>query len=464
MKDAVLTAEPRRLLFVFAHPDDEALGAGATIAHYVRRGDEVTIVTCTRGERGDVIPERLAHLADDQAALAAHRDLELRDALMALGVTRHAYLGTVEARQAGKPVRMYRDTGMTTAADGSPRLPQQIDPESLCAADLAEVAGDIAAVIEQISPDVIVTENSYGGYGHPDHIRVHDAVMAALRMCAEEAVPRGVFVLEHPARVTARAAAEVRDAGVFTPLPAVPRAVIADKFIDVVIADEDVRPAKEAALRAHVTQLDLRATQIGHSDGRGELLTATEYFREVGGAITRPSPRPTTDFFDGWDDVDLREDGALINGRSGAVLGRPVKARTDILTVVAFIIVGIVLGATAAAGHRATFSVGSTAVPVGFVLTLAAIILGHVAVRITTLSRLPAAGLAAGTIVAIAILNLTGPGGSVLFPAQNLVAVDGTLTAVDNVASIVWITVAALSASLIAAWPRLGSTAMVAKR
>lgn len=266
----MFSSTPRKLLFVFAHPDDETLGAGATIAHYVSLGDEVTVLTCTRGERGDVIPERLAHLAEDPAALAAHRDLELREALMALGVTRRAYLGSAEARKPGKAVRMYRDSGMETGPDGAPRLPASVDPESLSVAPLVEVAGDIAEVIRQIRPDVIVTENAYGGYGHPDHIRVHDAVFAALDDCSEDELPRGVFTVERPARVTARAAARVRERGTFHPVPHNPRAVTPDKLIDVAIDDPEMLAKKTKALQAHTTQLDVRDGEFGHSDGRGE--------------------------------------------------------------------------------------------------------------------------------------------------------------------------------------------------
>lgn len=464
MKAAVHTTTPRRILFVFAHPDDETLTAGTTIAHYARSGDDVIVITCTRGERGEVIPERLAHLADDPAALAAHRDLELREALAALGVTKHAYLGSHEARQLGAGVRMYRDTGMETAQDGTPRLPGRIDPESLCAAPLDEIAGDIASVIEREQPEIIVTENAYGGYGHPDHIRTHDAVVAALTLLDDDDMPSGLFVAEHPARVTAQRAAAVRERGTFKPSPVNPRAVIADKLVDVTIHDPETRIAKTNALRAHGSQLDVRDGEFCHSDGRGETIEATEYFREIGGRITRADARSTSDFFVGWDRVFVRADGTMLNARTGTILARPVNRGRDAVTFALAIVLGIVLGAIAAVGHRATLTAGDAEIPVGFSLTLITILLAHIAVRLVSLGRLPVVGLAVGTVTAIAVLTMAGPGGSVIFPAKNIVLADGNLQAVDNTTGMIWLFLAVVTPIIVALWPSVGASSMLPRR
>lgn len=456
--------EPRSLLFFFAHPDDETLGAGVTIAHHVRRGDTVTVVTCTRGERGDVIPERLAHLRDDPVALAAHRDIELRDALRALGVTRHAYLGSAEARAAGKAVRMYRDSGMELAETGRPRLPANLDSESLCAAPIDEVATDIAAVIDQVRPDVIVTENAVGGYGHPDHIRVHGAVLQALALTDDDVLPRGVFVIERPAGVAKASAAEVTAAGTFTPIPATAPYVVRDVDIDVIVHDPVAREAKEQALRAHGTQVVVTDGQVGHSDGRGEPISATEYFREISGGVTRPGRAPADDFIEGWNIVIVGENGELVDQSTGAVLGRPVNRGRDVLAAIVFLIGGIALGAVAAVTHRSTITLDNVDIPVGFVVTLIALIAVPLTIRFHTLSRIPVSFLTIGALAAIGLLTLEGPGGSVIFPAVNVVSVNGTLQAVNNVASLVWLGIAALSLTVVAIWPRTIGPRLVAER
>lgn len=455
---------PRRYLFVFAHPDDESLGAGATIARLTRQGDQVTVLTCTRGERGDIVPAHLAHLAADPEGLAAHRDLELRDALMALGVTRRAYLGSAEARASGRAIRMYRDSGMVWSPGRIPVLPEPLDPESLCAADPDEVADDIAAVIEQVAPDVIVTENARGGYGHPDHVLVHEAVLAAAGRRPAGDRPFGVFVIERPARVAASAAKSVAAHGRFSPIDGDRRDAAAAADIDVVVEAPESLDAKTAALRAHRTQLLVVDGEVGHSDGRGEPISATEYFREVGGLIVRPSSRPLGDFLDGWDPVETRSDGTRANARTGEVLVRPRRLARDVLLLVVSASGGIVLGAVAAVAHRATLSSGELALPIGFVVSLLAILLCHTAVRLLSASRVPLVGLAIGTLAAIAGLASLGPGDSVIFPAQDVVVQDGVVTGVANVASVVWLAAASIVVAVVVVWPRVGARTVLPER
>lgn len=153
-----------RLLFVHAHPDDESLGTGATIAHYVARGADVRVVTCTLGEEGEVIGDRWAELAVDRAdQLGGYRIGELTAALQALGISEPSYLGG-----AGR----WRDSGMS----GTPQRHRQrfID------ADEREVVGALVAVIRAQRPHVVVTYDPRGGYGHPDHIHTHRVTMAAV--------------------------------------------------------------------------------------------------------------------------------------------------------------------------------------------------------------------------------------------------------------------------------------------
>src|SRR5690349_12854877 len=156
--------ESPRLLFVHAHPDDETLTTGATIAHYAARGAQVCVVTCTLGEEGEVIGERWAQLAVDHAdQLGGFRIAELSAALSALGLDGPVFLGG-----AGR----WRDSGM----EGTPPRHWQ----RFVDADPREAVGALVAIIRELRPHVVVTYDAVGGYGHPDHIHVHDVTMAAV--------------------------------------------------------------------------------------------------------------------------------------------------------------------------------------------------------------------------------------------------------------------------------------------
>ena len=124
--------EPERVLFVHAHPDDETLATGATIATLVDAGAFVSVLTCTRGELGEVIPAELAHLGGEE--LGEHRLGELRTALSVLGVTDHRVLGEPNARWEGRGPRRYLDSGMVWGSAGAEPVPSP-DGRSLSAAE-----------------------------------------------------------------------------------------------------------------------------------------------------------------------------------------------------------------------------------------------------------------------------------------------------------------------------------------
>jgi N-acetyl-1-D-myo-inositol-2-amino-2-deoxy-alpha-D-glucopyranoside deacetylase len=152
----IMPRNPERcLLLVHAHPDDESIGTGATMARYAAQGVRVTLVTCTLGEMGEIIPPALRHLTPD--ALGEYRIGELNAACDALGVDDHRFLGG--------PGR-WRDSGMmgTRAND---------DPRCFWQADVDEPAGLLADVIREVRPDAIVSYDANGFYGHPDHIQAH---------------------------------------------------------------------------------------------------------------------------------------------------------------------------------------------------------------------------------------------------------------------------------------------------
>src|SRR5260221_10072364 len=148
------SAKDRRLLLVHAHPDDESIGTGATMAKYVNEGAGVSLVTCTLGELGEIIPPELSDLAwDKQNKLGEYRIGELDAACAALGVTDHRFLGG-----AGR----WRDSGMMGE-------PSNEAPGCFWQADVDEAAAALLEVIREVRPQVMVSYDANGFYGHPDH-------------------------------------------------------------------------------------------------------------------------------------------------------------------------------------------------------------------------------------------------------------------------------------------------------
>jgi N-acetyl-1-D-myo-inositol-2-amino-2-deoxy-alpha-D-glucopyranoside deacetylase len=164
-------------LFVHAHPDDETLTTGLTMAAYASRHHDVHVLTCTLGEQGEVIPPALAHLgANIDDTLGPWRREELRAAMSVLGVT-HAVLGEDPGRGVAS---RYRDSGMAGSASAQ-------HPDAFVRADPGEAAAMVAAHIRALRPDVVVTYDPQGGYAHPDHIQTHQVTRAALVALSAEA-------------------------------------------------------------------------------------------------------------------------------------------------------------------------------------------------------------------------------------------------------------------------------------
>src|SRR6478609_7812612 len=151
----------QRLLLVHAHPDDESIATGATMARYVAEGRGVTLVTCTGGEMGEILVPELEHLAADRDdGLGEHRRGELEAAMKVLGVTDHRYLGGF-----GR----YRDSGMEWHDDGHAVPGRDVPENAFWHADLTEAATQLVEVIRELRPQVLVTYDQFGHYGHPDH-------------------------------------------------------------------------------------------------------------------------------------------------------------------------------------------------------------------------------------------------------------------------------------------------------
>ncbi len=165
-----------RLLLVHAHPDDETIGQGATMAKYVAEGRGVTLVTCTAGEMGEILVPELEHLAADRDdGLGEHRRGELEAAMKELGVHDHRFLGGFGT---------YRDSGMKWHEDGHAVAADDVHANAFWNADLTEAANHLVEVIREVRPQVLVTYDEFGGYGHPDHIQAHRVATYATALAA----------------------------------------------------------------------------------------------------------------------------------------------------------------------------------------------------------------------------------------------------------------------------------------
>lgn len=237
-----------RLLFVHAHPDDETLATGVALAHHAARGDDVHVLTCTLGEEGEVIPAHLAHLEGAAGdPLAAHRRVELEGAMASLRVTHHL-LG---AASGGTPTT-YRDSGMVGSAAAS-------HPRAWCAAPLPEAAAAVGEVLGTLRPDVVVTYDATGGYGHPDHVRTHEATVLAV---ASQPVAPALYAVLTPRSWAVQDRAWLAehvpaDRGLVVPGPGDPFAtsVVDDALVTHAVIDPSVVPAQAEALRSHETQV-----------------------------------------------------------------------------------------------------------------------------------------------------------------------------------------------------------------
>jgi N-acetyl-1-D-myo-inositol-2-amino-2-deoxy-alpha-D-glucopyranoside deacetylase len=262
----------RRMLLVHAHPDDESIGTGATMAKYATEGAAVTLVTCTLGELGEVIPPELAHLAwDAGGGLGRHRIAELAAACNALGVADHRFLGG-----AGR----WRDSGMMGT-------PSNDWPGSFWRADLDEAARALLAVITDVRPQVLVTYDDNGFYGHPDHIQAHRVAWRAFEMADgiiskfyATAVPKSVLA-EAMALMDDRSTASSELAGTdFTEVESVDGLPFGtdDANVTTRIDAADYLDAKLAAMRAHATQIAVDSPFFALSDMIGQRALGTEYY------------------------------------------------------------------------------------------------------------------------------------------------------------------------------------------
>jgi N-acetyl-1-D-myo-inositol-2-amino-2-deoxy-alpha-D-glucopyranoside deacetylase len=393
-------ARTEHVLFVHAHPDDETITTGGTIASLVASGASVTVVTCTRGELGEVLPDDLAALRGDEAALAVHREGEIAEAMRELGVRDHRFLGDPEARTAGLPSRAYRDSGMVWRADGVAGPTPDLHPAAFCAAEFGEVVSDLSAVVESVRPTAIVSYDEDGGYHHPDHVRANRVAVRVARLAE---VP--YFAVLSGAGQAEGAEAE---------------ALAADDSV----LSLDVRaatPRTIAALRRYRTQLevvDLPGGRAGvrYPHGAVDPVPTVESFRSVAAPAEAASASTTSELAD-----------MTRGGRAGTLL----------LALAA----GAVFGAIGTVGHQVTTTVAGAPLWTGLVVSLvmaAALVAGF---RLVFRSRAVAVAAALGLYLAIGAFSQPGAGGSALVPA--------------NLPGYGWAFGPAVVAMIVLAWPTL---------
>jgi N-acetyl-1-D-myo-inositol-2-amino-2-deoxy-alpha-D-glucopyranoside deacetylase len=286
----------RRLLLVHAHPDDETINNGATMARYVAAGDSVTLLTCTLGEQGEVLVPELAQLAADQAdQLGGYRISELRAAMDALGVEDIRFLGG-----AGR----YRDSGMMgTPANGHPR--------AFWNADLDEAVAHAVAVVREVRPQVLVTYDENGGYGHPDHIQAHRVAMAAVDAAAapgyrpdlgEAWDVAKVYWCCYPRSVLQQGIDAMAAAGDDTFFEGVTSADdipfgVPDDVVTAAVDGTGFVRQKDSAMRAHPTQIMVDGPFFALSNNLGLEVLGIEYYRLVKGKRGPAGSGP-----EGWED------------------------------------------------------------------------------------------------------------------------------------------------------------------
>ena len=268
----------KRLLLVHAHPDDETIGNGVTMAKYATAGTQVTLVTCTRGEEGEVLLSALANLASDKDdKLGEQRIIELKNAMHELGIKDYRFLGA--------PNKKWRDSGMMGT-------PQNDRNDVFWQTDLDEAALELVKIILETKPQVLITYDEFGGYGHPDHIKAHRVAMRA----AELAIDQGwqiskIYWNTTPRSVVQEGIEKMKEVGSdFFGAESVEDLPWAkpDELVTTVINAPEFVPQKLAAMKAHATQISIDGPFFALSNNLGLEVWGDEYYTLVKGEVAAP--------------------------------------------------------------------------------------------------------------------------------------------------------------------------------
>jgi N-acetyl-1-D-myo-inositol-2-amino-2-deoxy-alpha-D-glucopyranoside deacetylase len=264
-----------RILLVHAHPDDETINNGATMAKYAAGGAHVTLVTCTRGEEGEVLVPGLSHLASsDQDKLGIHRESELALAMKELGVTDFRFLGS--------PSVKFRDSGMMGTEPNN-------RADVFWQADIDHAAQYLVEVIEEIKPQIMITYDEIGGYGHPDHIQAHRIAMRASEI-ADWKIQK-IYWNTMPKSVLAEGIAKMKEIGSdFFGAETVDDLPFAkdDEFVTTLVDGSKFVDQKLAAMKAHETQIALDGPFFALSNNLGLQIWGDEYYTLVKGEKSEP--------------------------------------------------------------------------------------------------------------------------------------------------------------------------------
>ena len=264
-----------RILLVHAHPDDETINNGATMAMYAALGASVTLVTCTRGEEGEVLIPELSHLAANATdSLGQHRVTELALAMKELGVADHRFLG--------EGVTLFRDSGMMGTEPNN-------RPDVFWQADL-EVASDLLVrIIDEVKPHVLITYDEFGGYGHPDHIQAHRVAMRAAEKSAWD-IPKiywnvmPVSVIQEGIDAMKGIDSDFWGAEKAEDLPFAKD----DSFVHALVDGNAYVEKKMNAMKAHATQIAVDGPFFALSNNVGLQVWGNEYYTLVKGEKSSP--------------------------------------------------------------------------------------------------------------------------------------------------------------------------------
>ncbi|GAA2367256.1 N-acetyl-1-D-myo-inositol-2-amino-2-deoxy-alpha-D-glucopyranoside deacetylase [Dactylosporangium salmoneum] len=245
------------------------MGTGATMAHYAAAGAHVTLVTCTLGEEGEIHVPALAGLAAAEGdQLGGYRIAELAEACRHLGVSDHRFLGG-----AGR----YRDSGMMDT-------PANKHPRAFWGADLDTAAGELLEIIRETRPQVAVTYDPNGFYGHPDHIQAHRVLTRAVELAEAEGIaPEKVYWTAVPRSVLEAGMREFRGSS-DNPFADIERPEdlpfgTADEDIAARVDAHEFAEEKTAALKAHATQIPHSSWLFSIAGNFGAEFMGVEYFQ-----------------------------------------------------------------------------------------------------------------------------------------------------------------------------------------
>jgi LmbE family N-acetylglucosaminyl deacetylase len=246
------------LVFFHAHPDDESIGTGGSMARASEEGHRVVLVVATKGEHGEVEPGFLA----DGETLAERRIVETHTSGEVLGAQRVEFLG-------------YVDSGMMGT-------PENERPDSFWQADVEEAARRLAAILTEERADVLTVYDDHGGYGHPDHVQVHRVGVRAAELAGTPQVFEGTMNREHMFEGIRQAQADGHwpdDEPIDFPEDfGTPAALITHSV--------DVRPwldRKRASMRAHASQISEQSVFLAMPDEVFERAFGTEWYVDRSG-------------------------------------------------------------------------------------------------------------------------------------------------------------------------------------